>query len=39
MNAIIMIGYAVGNSAGPQYWKKIYQPRCVPFASHFELRC
>lgn len=27
MNAIVMIGYAVGNSAGPQYWKKEYQPR------------
>lgn len=26
-NAIVMIGYAVGNSAGPQYWKKQYQPR------------
>ena len=22
-----MIGYAVGNSAGPQYWQKKYQPR------------
>ena len=22
-----MIGYAVGNSAGPQYWKAEYQPR------------
>ena len=22
-----MIGYAVGNSAGPQYWEKKYQPR------------
>ncbi|RPD66615.1 MFS general substrate transporter [Lentinus tigrinus ALCF2SS1-7] len=26
-NAIVMIGYAVGNSAGPQYWEKKYQPR------------
>ncbi|TBU35510.1 MFS general substrate transporter [Dichomitus squalens] len=26
-NAIVMIGYAVGNSAGPQYWKAKYQPR------------
>ena len=26
-NAIVMIGYAVGNSAGPQYWQKKYQPR------------
>ena len=30
MNAIIMIGYAVGNAAGPQYWKASYQPRFVP---------
>lgn len=22
-----MIGYAVGNAAGPQYWEKRYQPR------------
>ena len=22
-----MIGYAVGNAAGPQYWKAQYQPR------------
>ena len=29
MNAIVMIGYAVGNSAGPQYWKKVYQPRYI----------
>ncbi len=28
-NAIVMIGYAVGNAAGPQYWKAVYQPRCV----------
>ncbi|KAI0647523.1 MFS general substrate transporter [Trametes meyenii] len=26
-NAIVMIGYAVGNAAGPQYWEKKYQPR------------
>nr|VWP00642.1 S-adenosylmethionine synthase (EC [Ganoderma boninense] len=26
-NAIVMIGYAVGNSAGPQYWEAKYQPR------------
>jgi len=26
-NAIVMVGYAVGNSAGPQYWKAEYQPR------------
>ncbi|OBZ75992.1 putative transporter PB10D8.01 [Grifola frondosa] len=26
-NAIVMVGYAVGNSAGPQYWKAQYQPR------------
>lgn len=26
-NAIVMIGYAVGNAAGPQYWQKKYQPR------------
>ncbi|KAI0819031.1 MFS general substrate transporter [Irpex lacteus] len=33
MNAIVMIGYAVGNSAGPQYWKKEYQPRNhIPWA-------
>lgn len=33
MNAVIMIGYAVGNAAGPQYWKKSYQPRNhVPWA-------
>ncbi|KAH9928512.1 MFS general substrate transporter [Epithele typhae] len=32
-NAIVMIGYAVGNSAGPQYWKKAYQPRNhIPWA-------
>ena len=24
-----MVGYAVGNSAGPQYWKAQYQPRYV----------
>lgn len=29
MNAMVMIGYAAGNSAGPQYWKKMYQPRYV----------
>ncbi|KAI0345426.1 MFS general substrate transporter [Trametopsis cervina] len=33
MNAVLMIGYAVGNSAGPQYWKKAYQPRNhIPWA-------
>ncbi|KIP08849.1 hypothetical protein PHLGIDRAFT_87502 [Phlebiopsis gigantea 11061_1 CR5-6] len=33
MNAVLMVGYAVGNSAGPQYWKKVYQPRDrVPWA-------
>ncbi|KAI0797539.1 major facilitator superfamily domain-containing protein [Abortiporus biennis] len=33
MNAVVMIGYAVGNAAGPQYWKKKYQPRNhVPWA-------
>lgn len=26
-NAIVMIGYAVGNAVGTQYWKKAYQPR------------
>jgi len=26
-NAIVLIGYGVGNAAGPQYWKKVYQPR------------
>ncbi|GBE81803.1 Uncharacterized transporter [Sparassis crispa] len=26
-NAVVMVGYAVGNSAGPQYWKQQYQPR------------
>ncbi|KAH9950247.1 MFS general substrate transporter [Amylocystis lapponica] len=26
-NAIVMVGYAVGNAAGPQYWKAKYQPR------------
>ena len=25
MNTIVMIGYAVGNAAGPQYWKAKYQ--------------
>jgi MFS transporter, ACS family, allantoate permease len=42
MNAVIMIGYAVGNAAGPQYWKKSYQPRCVLFLpnnSHPGWRC
>ena len=33
MNAIVMIGYAVGNAAGPQYWKAKYQKRCVSHAS------
>ncbi|KAF7793127.1 hypothetical protein EIP86_004236 [Pleurotus ostreatoroseus] len=33
MNAVVMIGYAVGNAAGPQYWKAQYQPRNhVPWA-------
>ncbi|PSS31052.1 hypothetical protein PHLCEN_2v2384 [Hermanssonia centrifuga] len=32
-NAIVMIGYAVGNAAGPQYWKAVYQPRNhIPWA-------
>ncbi|CAL1705294.1 unnamed protein product [Somion occarium] len=32
-NAVVMIGYAVGNAAGPQYWKKRYQPRNhIPWA-------
>ncbi|KIY73206.1 MFS general substrate transporter [Cylindrobasidium torrendii FP15055 ss-10] len=32
-NAIVMIGYAVGNFAGPFVWKKQYQPRNhVPWA-------
>lgn len=32
-NAIVMVGYAVGNAAGPQYWKAEYQPRNhVPWA-------
>ncbi|OJT10662.1 hypothetical protein TRAPUB_12823 [Trametes pubescens] len=26
-NTIVMIGYAVGNAVGPQYWEKRYQPR------------
>ncbi|KAF8077689.1 major facilitator superfamily domain-containing protein [Lyophyllum atratum] len=26
-NAIVLIGYAVGNAAGPLMWKKAYQPR------------
>src|SRR5258705_52849 len=26
-NAIILIGYAIGNAAGPFMWKKAYQPR------------
>lgn len=26
-NAIVMIGYAVGNAVGPQYWQARYQPR------------
>lgn len=26
-NAIVMIGYGVGNAAGPQYWKAKYEPR------------
>lgn len=28
-NAIVMVGYAVGNAVGPQYWKAQYQPRYV----------
>jgi len=32
-NAVVMIGYGVGNSVGPQYWKKQYQPRDhIPWA-------
>ncbi|TCD70250.1 hypothetical protein EIP91_004151 [Steccherinum ochraceum] len=32
-NAIVMIGYAVGNAVGSQYWKVQYQPRNhVPWA-------
>ncbi|THH28921.1 hypothetical protein EUX98_g5267 [Antrodiella citrinella] len=32
-NAIVMIGYAVGNSVGSQYWKAKYQPRDhIPWA-------
>lgn len=32
-NAVVMVGYAVGNAAGPQYWKKQYQPRNrIPWA-------
>jgi len=28
-----MVGYGLGNSAGPQYWKKQYQPRNhIPWA-------
>lgn len=36
-NAIVMIGYAIGNAAGPQYWKQEYQPRYIPF--HIALLC
>ncbi|KAF5386907.1 hypothetical protein D9615_001594 [Tricholomella constricta] len=33
VNAIVLIGYAVGNAAGPAMWKKKYQPRNrVPWA-------
>ncbi|KAG6856455.1 hypothetical protein H0H87_004315 [Tephrocybe sp. NHM501043] len=32
-NAIVLIGYAIGNAAGPFMWKKQYQPRNrVPWA-------
>ncbi|PCH37793.1 MFS general substrate transporter [Wolfiporia cocos MD-104 SS10] len=32
-NAVVMVGYAVGNAVGPQYWKTEYQPRNhVPWA-------
>lgn len=32
-NALVMIGYAIGNAVGTQYWKKKYQPRDhVPWA-------
>ena len=32
-NAIVMVGYAVGNAVGPQYWQARYQPRNrVPWA-------
>lgn len=28
-NAIVMIGYSIGNAAGPFMWKKQYQPRYI----------
>ncbi|EED79307.1 predicted protein [Postia placenta Mad-698-R] len=32
-NAVVMVGYAVGNAVGPQYWKAEYQPRNhIPWA-------
>ncbi|EPS95177.1 hypothetical protein FOMPIDRAFT_1025921 [Fomitopsis schrenkii] len=32
-NAIVMVGYAVGNAVGPQYWQSRYNPRNrVPWA-------
>ncbi|KZT71376.1 MFS general substrate transporter [Daedalea quercina L-15889] len=32
-NAVVMVGYAVGNAVGPQYWKTEYNPRNrVPWA-------
>ncbi|KAH9930639.1 MFS general substrate transporter [Fomitopsis serialis] len=32
-NAIVMVGYAVGNAVGPQYWQARYDPRNrVPWA-------
>lgn len=33
VNAIVLIGYAIGNAASPFMWKKHYQPRCVPSPS------
>ncbi|KAH0583569.1 hypothetical protein H2248_009192 [Termitomyces sp. 'cryptogamus'] len=33
VNAIVLIGYGIGNTAGPFMWKKMYQPRNrVPWA-------
>ncbi|CCM02234.1 uncharacterized protein FIBRA_04314 [Fibroporia radiculosa] len=33
MNAMVMVGYAIGNAVGPQYWLAKYQPRNhVPWA-------
>ncbi len=33
-NAIILIGYAIGNAAGPLMWKQEYQPRFVSSCPH-----